>query len=61
MSEQSEVIDVTKISSQRRSLLRTVDQMLDLTKISNQGESWRRTLKQFSMVRGMSLFFDFLR
>ena len=39
-------MDVIKISSQDRSLLRTVDQMIDLTKISNQDQSWQRTLEQ---------------
>ena len=46
--EQSEVIDVTKISCQGPSLLRLVEQMIDVTKISDpEDEGWQRTVKQF--------------
>ena len=46
--EQSEVIDVTKISSQGPSLLRIVEQMIDVTEISEiGGEVWQRTVTQF--------------
>ena len=48
MSEQSEVIDVTKVSSQGPSLLRIVEQIIDVTKISDSGdEGWQRTVMQF--------------
>ena len=48
MCEQSEVIDVTKISSQGPSLLRIVEQMVDVTKISDPGgDGWQRTVIEF--------------
>ena len=45
--EQSEVIDVTKISSQGPSLLRIVQQMIDVTEISDADHGWQHTVKQF--------------
>ena len=46
--EESEVIDVTKISSQGPSLLRIEEQMIDVTKISDtRDEGWQRAVVQF--------------
>ena len=46
--EESEFIDVTKISSQGPSLLRIVEQIIDVTEISKiGGEVWQRTVTQF--------------
>ena len=46
--EQSEVINVTKMSGQGPSLLRMVERMIDVTKISDKGgEFWQGTEKQF--------------